>query len=91
MDIELDPEKDQINRDKHKVPLALGLVVLQNRIVDIADPRIYETEFGPEHRRVAYGLVGDRLFNCVYTMRGEAFRLISVRKANKREQRKWLL
>lgn len=90
MDIELDPAKDLINRAEHKAPLALGVAVLESRIADVEDPREYVTEFGPELRRVAFGMVGDRLFVCVYTLRGSVYRLISVRKANQREQRKWL-
>lgn len=89
MEIELDSVKDAINRAKHGYPLAVGLIVLRNRVGNIADPREYVTEFGPEYRRIAYGMVEGRLFACVYTMRGEVYRLISVRKTNKREQRKW--
>lgn len=86
MDIEYDPDKDAVNRDKHKVPLVLGGVVLANRLGDEIDPR----DYGGEIRRIAYGLVGDRLFVCVYTMRGDTCRIISVRKANRREQKRWL-
>ena len=89
-DIELDTEKDAINRAKHGFPLAIGLIVLENRVGDVADPREYVTEFGTEYRRLAFGMIAGRLFICVYTMRGETYRLISVRKANKGEQRTWL-
>ena len=43
-----------------------------------------------EVRMSAFGLVEGRLFVCTYTMRGETYRLISVRKANWKEQRAWL-
>lgn len=89
MDIEFDAAKDRSNRAKHGVPLAIGRIILENRIGDEADPRRYESALGPEQRRVAYGLVAERLFVAVYTLRGETYRLISVRKANTREQRKW--
>ncbi|HEV7371438.1 BrnT family toxin [Arenibaculum sp.] len=85
MDIEFDTAKDQANRSKHGVSLALGQMVLEHCVADIPDAREYS-----ESRRVAYGLVAGRLFACVYTMRGDAYRLISVRKANAREQRRWL-
>ncbi len=85
MNIDFDTAKDDANRAKHGFPLALGLLVLENRVADVADERGYG-----EERRIAYGLVKGRLFVAVYTMRGDTYRLISVRKANSREQRKWL-
>lgn len=90
MDIELDTEKDTVNRAKHGFPLALGLIVLESRVGDVADPREYVSKFGTEYRRLAFGMIAKRLFVYVYAMRGETYRLISVQKANKREQRTWL-
>jgi uncharacterized protein len=81
---EFDKDKDASNQNKHGYPLALGWIVLQNAVADIHDPRDYMTEFGLEERRIAYGLVAGRLFVCVYTMREEVCRLISVRKAKPR-------
>jgi uncharacterized DUF497 family protein len=85
MDIEFDPGKDEINRLKHGVPLALGAEVLMNRVGQIDDDR---RDYG-EARFNAFGLVNGRLFVCTYTMRGQTYRLISVRKASKQEQRIW--
>lgn len=51
--------------------------------VVIADER---RDYG-ESRNIAFGLVGDRVHVCVYTMRGPAVRVISFRKANRRETR----
>jgi len=80
-----DPAKDAVNLSKHGVPLAVGRIVIENRIADVRDPRDYG-----EVRRIAYGLVRGRMFVCVYTLRGQTCRLISVRKANSREQKQWL-
>jgi hypothetical protein len=86
MDVEYDSAKDEANRAKHGVGLLVGVAVLENRVGDIVDPR-----HANEVRRIAYGLVNGRLFACVYTMRsGGTVQLISVRKANRREQRRWL-
>ena len=85
MEFEFDPTKDAVNLSKHGVPLAVGRIVVENRIADVRDPRDYD-----EVRRIAYGLVKDRMFVCVYTLRGQTCRLISVRKANNREQKQWL-
>jgi len=87
MDIEYDPAKDAANREKHGVSLVLGRIVLANPVGEEAEER---DDCG-ELRRIAYGLIRDRLFVCVYTLRGDTRRIISVRKANRREQRRWLL
>ena len=44
-----------------------------------------------EVRMTAYEMVQDRLYACTYTIRESCIRLISVRKANAREQKRWLL
>jgi len=87
MEIEFDPTKDAANYAKHGVSLVLGRVVLEHRIGEIADAR---RDYG-EARTNAFGLVAGRLFVCTYTMRGEVFRVISVRKASGAEQRRWQL
>jgi hypothetical protein len=43
-----------------------------------------------EERINAFGLIRERLFVCTYTMRGDTVRIISVRRASRREQRHWL-
>ena len=43
-----------------------------------------------ENRYRAIGLINGRLHLAVFTLRGENFRIISLRKANKREESKWL-
>jgi uncharacterized DUF497 family protein len=86
MDIEFDVAKDEINRRKHGVPLALCAAALMNMSGRIEDD---QRDYG-ETRFDAFGLVKGRLFACTYTMRGEIHRLISVRKASRQEQRIWL-
>jgi uncharacterized DUF497 family protein len=84
--IEFDEDKDRINRAKHRLPLAAGLLVLESSVHSAIDDRF---EYG-EARYIDYGVVKGRLLVCVYTMRGEVRRIISVRRANRREQRRWL-
>ena len=38
-----------------------------------------------ERRFIAYGWLRDRLHVCVYTLRGDVYRIISLRRANRRE------
>ena len=80
-----DPVKDNANRTKHGVSLALAEVLFAGPHISIADDRF---EYG-EVREVAFGFINDRLFVCVYTDRGTERRIISLRKANKREARRY--
>jgi uncharacterized DUF497 family protein len=86
MDIEFDPSKDAANREKHGVSLALGAAVLMGLVGEIVDDR---RPYG-EVRMNAFGMVQGRLYTCTYTIRENRIRLISVRKANAREQQRWL-
>jgi uncharacterized DUF497 family protein len=86
MGVEYDLEKDAANLAKHGIPLALGAIVLENRIGEIVDDR---RDYG-EVRINAFGLIKGRLFVCTYTMRRETHRLVSVRKTSRQEQRTWL-
>ena len=42
-----------------------------------------------EERRLTVGSIEGRIYAVAYTMRGEIIRLISARKANHRERRKY--
>jgi uncharacterized DUF497 family protein len=86
MEIEFDLAKDAANRIKHGVSLDLALVILANLVGEAADTRL---KYG-EARVNAFGLVAGRLFVCTYTMHGPVFRIISVRKAHRKEQAAWL-
>ncbi len=78
--------KDAANLAKHGVSLAFGAVVLANAIGEVVHDR---RDYG-ETLINAFGLVQDRLFACTYTIREEARRIISVRRASRQEQRLWL-
>jgi len=82
MQIEFDPAKDATNRAKHGIPLAAGEQVIEGAVETFADTRV---DYG-EHRFVAFGYLGSRLHVCVFTLRGEITRIISVRKAGHRER-----
>ena len=82
--IEFDPDKDRKNRAKHGVGLALAALIFEheNLVAEFPDARM---EYG-EDRLTAYGRVAGRAVVCVYTWRGQVRRIISLRKANGREQ-----
>jgi uncharacterized DUF497 family protein len=85
MDISFDPAKDEKNRRERGFSLGIGVEVLTNMVATRVDDR---RDYG-EERRIAFGYVGQKLFVCVYTVRDDAVRIISVRKANAREVRKY--
>jgi uncharacterized DUF497 family protein len=80
-----DPAKDEINRAKHGVSLALAEILFAGSHAMTTDDRF---DYG-EVREIAVGLIGDRLFVCVYVDRQAERRVISLRKANKREVKRY--
>lgn len=84
MKISFDPTKDELTRETRGFSLALGAEVIRNQAALIVDDR---RDYG-EERLVSFGYIGKRLYVCVYTVRGDALHIISVRKANEREIRK---
>jgi uncharacterized DUF497 family protein len=80
-----DPAKDRINRTKHGVSLALAEVLFAGPHVSVQDDRFDYGEF----REVVFGLINDRLFVCVYADRDRERRVISLRKANQGEVRRY--
>jgi uncharacterized protein len=84
MEVEFDADKDEINRFKHRLPLAFG-----KRVFD--DPDHFSVsshrEEDREDRSKAMGMVDGKLYTLVYVWRGDILRLISVRRSNASEQR----
>lgn len=81
MDITFDPSKDASNQAKHGVSLALAAMLdWPNVMAGVDDRRDYR-----EVREIGFGVIGDRLYCVVFTQRGDAMHIISLRKANKRE------
>ena len=85
MKITFDPKKDEWTRRERGLSLALGAEIIANATVRFLDTRF---DYG-EDRVLAYGYVRKRLHVCVYTLRGDRYHIISVRKANDREVQKY--
>jgi uncharacterized protein len=84
MDIEFDAEKDEINRFKHRLPLAFGGRVFD----DPAHAVIPTIRIGDEEERhKAIGKVDGKLYTAVHVWRGDVVRMISVRRSNASERR----
>ena len=80
-----DLAKDATNLSKHGVSLALAEILFAGPHVSLTDDRFVYGEV----RQVAFGLIGGRLFACVYVDRGKERRVISLRKANQREVKRY--
>lgn len=85
MKIAFDPDKDVINRQKHGLSLADAERMDFDTAIYAPDDRY---DYG-EDRTQALGLIDGRLHMLVFTMRGEALRAISLRKANPREVKRY--
>ena len=86
MQFEFDVDKQALNLRKHGIDLNdAAYVFLDPHRLDAADER---KDYG-EERRLVVGAVEDRVWVVVYTRRADAIRLISARKANEREQKRY--
>jgi uncharacterized DUF497 family protein len=85
MQIDFDPDKDRLNVHKHGVSLSLGKGIIAAAGIVLRDARF---DYG-EERFVAFGKAEGRLHVCVFTVRGDTTRVISVRKANDREVKRY--
>ncbi len=81
MKIEFDAAKDQINRAKHGISLGDAARIDWDTANVKGDIR---RDYG-EYREIGYGVIEQRLYCVVFVRRGDAFRIISLRKANQDE------
>lgn len=79
-----DDAKNESNREKHGIGFAAAPLVFEGVVVEVQDPR---TTF--EIRINAFGLINGRMFVCTYTPRCGWRHIISLRKANKREVKRY--
>ncbi len=86
--VEYDMDKDIENQRRRGLPFAAAAFLFDGPFVEEEDARFkYD-----EQRFIATGpiaIFGDRLFVVVYTWRNNVRRIISFRKANDRETRKY--
>ena len=83
--IEWDDAKAEINRKKHNVTFEMAAeVFLDEFLIDDFD----EDHSDDEDRIKVIGMV-DKILVVIYTERGEKYRLISARHADKREKRRY--
>ena len=80
MEFEWDERKNRRNKNKHGIDFetAMKLWNDKNRIE-------IQTPFPIENRRILIGKIDKKLWSAIFTLRSNAIRIISVRRARKRE------
>lgn len=87
MKIEFDPNKNEKNIDEREISFELAVdFEIDTALIKVDSRHEYQ-----EIRFNALGLIGNRVFHLTYTLRGDIFRVISLRKANKREVKEYAL
>ena len=81
--IEFDPQKNDANIAKHGVDMAS----MEQFDFDTALLRVDRRQSYGETRQIALGYIAERLHVLVFTKRGPTVRVISLRKANRREEK----
>lgn len=82
MEFEWDDQKSQDNRHKHGLAFEDVELVFKEASITFEDDR---AEYG-ERRLITLGSLAGRVVVVVHTPRGDSTRIISFRKANRREQ-----
>jgi len=82
MEIEFDPAKDRINQEKHGVGLDAASLIFATPATQWISPRLGHGEV----RYIAVGLLDGVEFTCVFTLRDDVARIISVRRARHEER-----
>lgn len=85
MDIEYDPAKRDLTLEKRGLDMDQAGEVFDGPHITAPDIR---SDYG-EERFVTVGLLGERMIVLAWTPRGAAFRIISMRKANEREEKRY--
>jgi uncharacterized DUF497 family protein len=84
-DLEWDPEKERKNIEKHKIDFSTACRIWEGGVLERNDDRRNYSEARIE----ASGKVDGRLMVVIFTWRGAIRRIISARKANEREKRRF--
>lgn len=85
MEITYDAEKRELTLEKRGLDFEDAVHVFAGPVFDLEDDG---KDYG-ETRWLTFGLLNERMVVLVWTQRGEARRIISMRKANDRERKRY--
>jgi uncharacterized DUF497 family protein len=77
---EFDPDKSAGNLAKHGIDFEAAQALWSDDLRLVVD-----TRFVAEARQLVIGRIGERLWTAVFTIRGDAIRIISVRRSRNNE------
>ena len=86
MNITFDSAKDESNLHKHGVSLSLATLIDWSDVWFEVDARHDYREV----REIGYAVIDNRLYCVVYTQRDNTMHIISLRKANRREVKRYV-
>lgn len=86
MEFEYDPQKSQVNKTKHGLDFEEAQQIWED--IDRLEVPISRIVDG-EERSLMIGRISEKLWTAVFTQRGSAIRLISVRRARKKEEEEY--
>ncbi len=84
MEFEWDENKNNLNIEKHGISFEEA-----KSIFDDENNSTEQTNRNDEYRYKIVGLIFEKLFTVIYTVRNSIFRIISARRANKSEEKKY--
>jgi uncharacterized DUF497 family protein len=85
MKIEFDPDKRVMTLAERGLDMARAAEIFEGEHLTVSDDR---KDYG-EKRLISVGFIDTRMVFVAWTQRGDAIRIISMRKANDREQEKY--
>ena len=80
MEFEWDENKSHSNKIKHGIDLDTAKYLWNDNNRDKI-----EASYPLEHRSILIAMIGKKLWTAIFTKRGNAIRIISVRRARKKE------
>ena len=80
MEFEWDEKKNRANKSKHGIDFNTALELWNDQ-----DRVEIQTNFPTENRIALIGKIGDKLWTAIFTRRVDTIRIISVRRARKKE------
>ena len=86
MEFEYNPEKSQSNKTKHGLDFEEAKQIWED--IDRLEVAVSRSVKG-EERNLMIGRISDKIWTAVFTRRGGAIRLISVRRAHKKEEKNY--
>jgi uncharacterized protein len=82
MEFEFDPAKSASNKDKHGIDFVEAQALWLDGGLEVV---LSKSRMSEEERFLAIGLIASKHWTAICTFRGEAIRIISVRRARKEE------